>query len=186
MGCSLIRRLESRSLSDHHAGFESLLRGRQADILTAWRELMLASFPEQTARFLRRERDPFRNPLGHRIRESTEVLLEGIGQGRALHLLAGPLDALVRFRAIQGQPPSQALEFVFLLKRACRDTLGASLNAEAASALESRIDGLALSAFDAYSRCREEISEIRVREARRRVATLFERVAAGQEQGCRA
>ena len=169
-------------MSGHHAGYESLLRGRQAQLLSAWRELVLASFPEPTARFMRREQDPFRNPLGSCIREGTEALLEGIVQGRSLHDLDGPLDRLVRFRAVQGQPPSQALEFVFLLKRACRETLGDGLDGAALAALDQRIDGLALCAFDAYCKCREEIHEIRLREVRRRVATAFERLTAGQEQ----
>jgi hypothetical protein len=171
-------------LSVDDASFESLLRGRQAELLTAWRELILATFPEQTARFLRRERDPSANPLGDRIRAGTEVLLEGIAQGRPLHDLAGALDTLVRFRAVQGQSASQALEFVFLLKRAVRETFGRALDETSRGALDGRIDALALSAFDAYTRCREEIHEIRVRDVKRRVATVFERLTAGDDQGC--
>jgi hypothetical protein len=166
-------------LSGDDATFESLLRGRQAQLLTAWRELVLASFPEQTAQFLRRERDPFRNPLGDRIREGTATVLEGLVQGRRLREFESGLDLLVRVRAVQGQPPSEALAWMVLLKRACRETLGDALDGARRAALDERIDALTLCAFDAYARCREEIHQIQLRDVRRRVATVFERFSAG-------
>jgi len=81
-------------------------------------------------------------------------------------------------RAVQGQRPSQALEFVFLLKRALRGVLGEAYDA----AFDERVDGLALVAFDAYVTCREEIHEIRVREARRRVGLILERFSGDQAE----
>jgi len=69
--------------------------------------------------------------------------------------------------------------FVFLLKRAVREVLEEgsrpSLPARVLSDLEARVDALALSAFETYTRCREDVFEIRVREAQRRTAALLER-----------
>jgi len=65
---------------------------------------------------------------------------------------------------------------VFLLKRAVREVLQeASADAAVLSDLESRVDALALAAFETYTRCREELFEIRLRASQRRVATLLER-----------
>ncbi len=166
-------------MSGDLVSLESLLRGRQAQILGTWRELILATYPEPTARFLDAVRDPFRDPIGHRLHEATEALLEGIVQGRPFHDLDEALDRVLRVRAVQAQPPSQALDFVFLLKRACRQGLSDVLDERARTALDARLDGLACRAFDVYMRCREEIHEIRVRDVRRRVATMYERLTEG-------
>jgi hypothetical protein len=147
------------------------IRQRQAEVLEAWRDLIFASFPEQTARFLKAQPDRFQNPIGHFIRSGTEELLEALIAGRHPNEMATSVDALVRLRAVQGQRASAALEFVFLLKRALRRVLGEPYDV----GFDERVDGLALVAFDAYSRCREEIHEIRVREARRRVGRFLER-----------
>jgi hypothetical protein len=150
----------------------------QAEILDAWRDLIFASFPAQTARFLKGQPDRFQNPLGHFIRSGTQDLLDGLLAGRDPRELTAAIDALVRMRAVQGQRPSQALEFVFLLKRALRDILGEAYD----PAFDGRVDGLALVAFDVYMGCREEIHEIRLREARRRVGLILERFS-GDEPG---
>ena len=91
------------------------------------------------------------------------------------------LEGLVRIRAVQDFSPAEAVAFVFLLKRAAREVLedvseqAQSVPARVLSDLEARIDSLALLAFETYTRCREEIFEIRVREAQRRTAALLER-----------
>ena len=48
--------------------------------------------------------------------------------------------------------------------------------ADQLSDFESRVDGLALSVFDEYMRCREKICDIRVNEAQMRSAKLVEQV----------
>jgi hypothetical protein len=143
----------------------------QADVLASWRDRIFRTFPEQTARFLQRETDAFRNPVGERIRQGTADLLDGVLGGCEPAAFRDGAEALVRIRAVQGQPPSRALECIFLLKRAFRDLLGKPR----ADAFDDRIDVLALVAFDAYARCREEVNEIRVRETQRRVALLMRR-----------
>jgi hypothetical protein len=89
------------------------------------------------------------------------------------------LEAIIRIRAVQDFSPAEAVGFVFLLKRAVREVLegasSGSLPANMQSELEARIDALALSAFEIYTRCREQLFEIRVREAQRRTAALLER-----------
>ena len=79
----------------------------------------------------------------------------------------------------QDLSPAEAVGFVHQLKRAVREVLGGAsdegLPSRARSELEDRIDALALSAFEVYTRCREQVFEIRVRAAHRRAATLLER-----------
>jgi hypothetical protein len=154
---------------------ERQLRDNQARILGAWREAIFASFPPQSARLLTREQDPFRNPVGHRIGTGTESLLEGFVSGRTPSELAATLDSLVRVAAVQDQPASQAVGFIFLLKRVLRAVVGEALSPAQLALLDERIDGLALAAFDIYATCREQVCEIRIRAANRRVAALIAR-----------
>jgi len=60
--------------------------------------------------------------------------------------------------------------FIFQLKKAIEETLKSEIcreqNIEAWRAFQSRIDALALQAFDAYMNCREKICEIRVNQAK--------------------
>jgi hypothetical protein len=162
---------------------ERLLGDKREAIHSTWLDMILASYPEQTVRFLMGERDRFQNPLGHRIREATGVLLQALLDVRPPRELAETIDGLVRVGAIQGQPASQALAFVFLLKRAVRNAAGGSLKADEGAWLDEWVDAVALVAFDSYVRCREEIYEIRVREAQRRVKSLLSRLGGDDEQG---
>lgn len=177
---------------------ERRLAEQHEAILAAWRALVFASYPEGAARLLRRAPDPFRNPLGQRIHDATAAVLDAITGvhepvGRRADVQAGApgplgeiLDPLVRVAAVQGQPPSVALGFVFALKRALRDALGDALAPAEWAALDERVDGLALAAFDAYCRCREEVADIRVRGAQRRVAALLRAVDMDREGASRA
>jgi hypothetical protein len=83
-------------------------------------------------------------------------------------------------RAVQDLSASQALEFVFLLKRVIVEEFGEDLEDPSVAAdlasLHSGIDRLALRAFDHFVRCREQIYDLRAREFRRRTASLLRRL----------
>jgi len=146
-------------------------------LLDAWRELVFASYSAPAAQLIRGTPDPTRNPLGYRIHEGTEAVLRVLAarDGSREAFLAA-MDPIMRTQAVRGQSASEAIGFIFLLKRAIRTVCGGSLDAASRDALDQRVDDLALVAFDAYSRCRDDIQDIRVRAMRRRVATIFDRL----------
>jgi hypothetical protein len=156
-----------------------VLRPYRAEVLERWRLLVYDSYPEEAVRFFRKEKDGFKNPVGRAIQRATEVLLDGVLLGRGGQGVPEALEGLVRIRAVQDFAPSEAVAFVFLLKRAAREVLEEAsaqpVPAQVAAHIETRVDTLALMAFETYTRCREEIFEIRVREAQRRTAALLER-----------
>jgi len=151
----------------------------RSEALDRWRSLVFDSYPEEAARFFRKEKDGFKNPVGQAINRATETILDGVLLERGADGLPEALEAIIRIRAVQDFSPAEAVGFVFLLKRAVREVLeGASpegVPASVQSELEARIDALALSAFEIYTRCREQVFEIRVRAAQRRTALLLER-----------
>jgi hypothetical protein len=132
-------------------------------IVEKWIASALQSYPSASVPFLSAEGDPFRNPVGHTLRQSLTTLFEELRGDMETERLAPALDALIRIRAVQDLTASQAVGFVFLLKPILRELapMDASLN--------DRIDRLALMAFDKYMQCREELADIRVNEGQRRM-----------------
>lgn len=144
----------------------------------AWLERILESYPAQTSLFLGRERDRFRNPIGHALREKVPVLADELLGTMDLERITGALDALVRIRAVQDFTPGQALGFLFELRPIVRRQWhGQSVDWDE---LNRRIEQTALLGFDLYMSCREKILEVQIEEARRRTAQL-ERIYSGDE-----
>ena len=87
------------------------------------------------------------------------------------------LDRIISIRAIQEFPPSAAVAFIFLLKKAIRNTLEKEIvKGDISHKLleyESRIDGLSLLCFDMYMKRREKIYEIKVNEIKNRASGLL-------------
>jgi hypothetical protein len=129
------------------------------ELAQAWLDRALRAWPPETARFLLTEKDRFRNPVGHAFREGLPVLLEELLGGMDPARIGPVLDELVRIRAVQDCRPGHALAFLFALRPLVRDVDGA----------DERIDRLALQAFDVFLGCREQMQEIRSREASRAV-----------------
>lgn len=145
-----------------------LLSQKKADILGRWVNLTLDTYPPDTSRFFKEEGDSFSNPVGSTLRREMKALYEGLCRGEidSDRLLAS-LDSIIRIRAIQSFSPSQAIGFVFLLKKAIREKVGKDApGIGELSDFESKIDALALLAFDTYMKCREGIFELRVNQLR--------------------
>lgn len=129
-------------------------------IAEQWFARTVESYPSLTAHFLTGEEDQFRNPVGHALRGSLAALLQQLLGDMDQARIEAALDDIVRIRAVQDFPPSQAVEFVFLLKPLLRELSPG----QDAAGLDARIDQLALMAFDKYMQCREQIAQIRARE----------------------
>ena len=164
---------------------ERLLSERKGAILSKWRDGIAASYPGEAAVFLRAAKDPFANPVGSAITRGTEALFDALLKGAAPEEMARHLEEIIRIRAVQDFSPAGAIAFVFLLKEAVREELGATLKqAEVAADLlrvESCIDGVALQAFSLYVQCRERVLELRIEEVKRQTAVILER--AGRRGG---
>jgi hypothetical protein len=155
------------------------MSNKKAAILDRWFDLILESYPADSSHFLKSKKDRFANPVGQTIARGTGALFEGLLEGADPGRLAPPLEEIVKIRAVQDFPPSEALHFVFLLKRAIREILDAELRGGALAGelaeFESVIDRLGLQAFDLYMGCKATLYEIRAREHRRRAYKLWER-----------
>ncbi|MGC8643958.1 MAG: RsbRD N-terminal domain-containing protein [Isosphaeraceae bacterium] len=160
--------------------FVECLEQKRAAIATRWLAVALSAYPAPAAELFQRERDPFANPVGAALRVGLGAALEALVQGREPTDVAACLDDILKMRAAQDLTPTQALSLIFSLKEISRaelqgDGRGSVFSSELA-ALDKQIDQLALAAFDRYVGHRGRIYELRVREVKRSVSVLVERM----------
>jgi hypothetical protein len=163
-----------------------LLSAKQASIAQRWLDKTIQTYPPDTASFFKRERDEFANPVGAALRTGTRKLVSDLLEGAGPDALWSHLDPMLRVRSVQDLSASQAVSFIFLLKDAAREELADALQAptlcSAYLRFEARIDALALLAFDVYTRCREQVHEIRVKDVTRRVSGLMRQLGVGMDE----
>lgn len=158
---------------------KNILSERRSIIIKRWRDVIFETYPGDTRRFFRKEKDRFSNPVGHIILKEIETLYDEVVKGENIDKIASCLDNIIRIRAVQDFRPSHALAFVFQLKNLVRKELEGKLRENGLSVeleeFENKIDDLALLAFDVYSQCRQKIYEMRVNEIKTQVGRLLER-----------
>ncbi len=157
---------------------DRVLEGRQEEIAERWVELVFASYPQETSRFLEREKDPFANPVGRLVREAAGPLVAALGADRPGPEAMRHLDALMRLRSVQDVTAGDAVGVVGLLRRAVLDVLGdegGELGAAGMLELSERVERMLLAAFEVFTACREQLHEVRARELARRQASLLRR-----------
>jgi len=159
---------------------EDLLKQKASHIRKRWVELIIQTYPADSQRFFREQKDRFANPVGTTLSRELESLYHELLYGMDPEKVDSSLDEIVRIRAVQDFSPARAMSFVFLLKKVLREELAQEIKQSPAACeelltLESRLDDMALRGFDLYVRCREKIYEIRAKEAKNQVSRLLQR-----------
>ncbi|HLA00294.1 MAG TPA: RsbRD N-terminal domain-containing protein [Thermodesulfovibrionales bacterium] len=158
---------------------KNLLKEKRSKILKRWTDLILDTYPAESALFFRDQKNRFSNPVGHTITQGAEDLFEEILQGIDSDRCSTFLDNIIRVRAIQDFIPSQAVSFIFILKKVLRDEFESEIHdnglAEELLVIESRIDDLALLSFDIFMKCREKIYELKAMELNNQTYTLLKK-----------
>ena len=155
----------------------------QKAVLDQWFDLIMGTYAENTAVLWKKRDDPFANPVRHKFEAGMRGIVVGLAACGATPpdeaTFAPLLDEIVRVRAVQDFTPSQAVAFIFLLKKAVRETLWAKVTEDdlfvELLALESAIDVLAQLAFDIYCQCREKIAGLRVDQIKKQYDRLLKR-----------
>ncbi|MGL1862995.1 MAG: RsbRD N-terminal domain-containing protein [Pseudodesulfovibrio sp.] len=159
--------------------FESVLAERKTELSEKWADLVLQTYPKETQKIWGRQKDRFQNPVGAAIIEATRDLMDLIIDWTDAEKIAQGLDTLIRIRSVQDFTPSQAISFVFLLKKLLRDEFFKDMKADGTLddllRFEAKIDNMALMSFDIYSKGREQIFRLRVDEVKRAQSQLLKR-----------
>jgi hypothetical protein len=155
------------------------LSANSSAIQQKWLDMVLGSYFPETAQFLKKEKDPFGNPVVHQLTRGLTDILAAVVEDQGVEEANAALDEIIRVLALQDIPPSRAMAFMFFLKQVIREELAAELKdptlAPEMLELESRIDGLVLLGFDGYTKRREKLCELKVNEVKARVSGLLRR-----------
>ena len=159
----------------------NLSKNERDKILARWYDRIVDGYPAETARFLREQSDPFANPVGAALREELAPILDGILDDRDPTDVEQALDRIVRVRSLQDMSPSEAVSFVLILKSVF-DEVADGATGDAKRHFDSRVDGMLLTTFNVFSRCREQVYDIRVKEIRNRSLKVMERLNSWREE----
>ncbi|WP_243544894.1 RsbRD N-terminal domain-containing protein [Pseudodesulfovibrio tunisiensis] len=159
--------------------FENTLAERKQELVEAWADMILGSYPKETQKVWRKQHDRFQNPVGAAIHEAAQMLFDHLLEWKNAEGMAEALDKLIRIRAVQNFTPSQALSFIFLLKKLLRDEFFKTMEQEGTLGellrFEAKVDNLSMMAFDIYSKNREVVYRLRVEEVKRAQHNLLKR-----------
>lgn len=154
-----------------------LLSEKKHEISKKWFDLIVGTYPHDTANFLKTQKNRFGNPVGHTISEMVDVVLEELTGEIDFTRVCRYLDSIIRIRAIQDFTPSQAVAFIFFLKKVIREELADEIHEhqlfDELLVIESQIDQLANVSFDMYMASREKIYKLRANELRNRTSRML-------------
>jgi len=169
---------------------QDIIKKNRKAILDRCFDLIAATYPPETSQLLKQEKDRFLNPVGHTLRHEIKIIFDELAGHMDVNKLNTALENIIKIRAVQEFAASEAVGFIFHIKKAVTEiTCGTEQKEgfkdrwlkEAESQegrrsennetgiiyeffeFEQRIDKLALMAFDIYMQCREKIHEIKAK-----------------------
>ena len=158
---------------------KNLLSKKKKPILERWFNLIIETYPPETTQFLKSQKDRFANPVGATIFQGIEGIFDQFLQESESEKISAFLDNVIRIRAVQDFTASQALVFIFHLKKVIREELRNEIREKGLSdemlALESAIDDLALLSFDIFMECREQVYELKANEVKNMTFSLLKK-----------
>jgi len=157
---------------------ENLNQNKQK-IIELWFNRIIDTYPLNTSQFIKKEQDPFSNPVGNITQTNIadifeQFLLDKFDQ----QFLMDHLDPVIRVRAIQNFSASDAVGFIFDLKPIVRNVFKKqkfALELAEYISFEMRVDQLALYAFDVFMTCKEKIYDLKANEVRKQSFQALER-----------
>jgi len=162
-----------------HKRLKEKLKKNKAAIVKEWFNMVVDTYPEDTSRFLKKQKDPFANPVGSTTMKGLEALLDELLNKMDHSILKSSLDPIIRIRAVQGFSASRATGFVLFLKTIIREQFKKDQNdpqiLNELLQFELNIDSLNQIGFDLFMGCREKIYQIKAEEEKNRTYSAFER-----------
>lgn len=152
-------------------------RKHKKTVANRWTEAVFATYPLETVGFLRTRNDPFTNPVANMTRQAAGGLYDAlIGEEVDSKEVKAAVERFVKLRAVQKFTPGQSMAVFYLLKPILREVVLPEMEEAGQLAeylnMESRLDTLALLAFDIYMQAREILAEARIKEIKNQHAQL--------------
>jgi len=159
--------------------FKDSLEKNKQTIIEKWFNLIIETYPKDTSNFLKKEQDPFSNPVGINTKNNISELFEQlIVEETDKKILINYLDPILRIRAIQNFSASEAVGFLLDIKVIVRKIVGEKqVFSEIRDyfRFERRVDQMTMHAFDVFMTCKEKIYDLKANEVRERSFHALER-----------
>lgn len=141
-------------------------RNYREKIVDKWVEYTLKTYA--SSEFFVRERNKFSNPIGASVREALDRLFVLLSKGTDPEEFKGPVDQIIRLRAVQQFSPAQAIAPLNAVKHITREILAGdkerSIFIKDLYDFEFAVDLAVLAAFDIYMESRERLYQVRIAE----------------------
>ena len=124
-----------------------ILNKKRAEIVKEWFLVVVETYPAETAKFIKGQKDPFANPVGKAVRNGVEDLFDELVRGLDRDTAGAYLDPMIRIRAIQNFTPSEAVGFVFSLKSIIRKILSEEIRDKKIAVVGSGPAGLTVAYY---------------------------------------
>jgi len=157
---------------------EKLLEEKKSSIVKIWVQRTIDSYAPDAAMFFKNQMNDFLNPVGGTIRSSLESLYDTILFKKDAESIKSTLEPLIKIRAVQNFSASQAVAFLFFLKKIIREELKKEMkkiDPTSLAAVDASIDAMVLIGFDIYVQCREKIYDLKTNEERSKIYKAFAR-----------
>ncbi len=141
-----------------NASLQDLLRRRKSYFLNRWFQRILDEYAEETASFLKSQRDRFANPVAFALQEAAVEIYQALVEDRDVD--RRPLEYAMKIRAVQGSDSASGIRFIHLLKATVQEALGDSVSGKDLADFGSRIDGIAAIAAAMFVSNRAKIAAI--------------------------
>ena len=155
---------------------QNLLIQNKDSIVQEWVDQTINTYGPEMVRFLKKEKNQFSNPVRNTIITSLKKIFDSIFTGDSIDDYNG-LEEIIKIRAVQDFSPSDALSFIFDLKKIIRTELSKieqkSETIDEFYKIDQRFDALYRQAFDIYNKCRLKIQDIKMAEIKSRSERAF-------------
>ena len=165
---------------------EDIIKKNEEAICEKWLQLIFKLYPPEVSKFFIQKKDQFENPVGYIISKETKNLFKELINDFNPEIFINSLDEIIKINSIQPVSPSHAIGFIFELKNAIRYTIKNEIIEyglhNKITDFESKIDKLALHAFDCYMNIREKIFNIKIKESKAMTFKLVDRININQKK----
>jgi len=157
---------------------ETVLSEKRKEIISQWFDSVIAAYPEDSAKFFKKNADPFANPVGNTIFRSLDQLFDEVIQmDMDPEAVKKSLDGIIRVQSVQEFKPSEAIGFIFTIEPTIKKRLkkfrGEKAVEQYLTALAGNTEKLLRTAFDLYMECRQKVFLLRANQSRDRVRQLL-------------
>lgn len=143
---------------------KDLLSKKRDSIINKSFELTISTYPENTQIFFKEKNRQFTNPVGYTIYKGIEQIIDNLISDKPIESFISPVEEIIKIRALQDFTPSQAVGFVFLIKKAIYDELVKDSNTDQLMDILAQIDSLSMIAFDIFMKYKERIYDLKAKE----------------------